>query len=59
MDWAERGGQLAFQEVENPSEENVVTFMNLALFWYSQGVWRRSFIHKGSTGLVARTVTGC
>lgn len=47
IDWAERAGKLVFQEVENPNENNIVTFMNLGLFWYSQGIWRRSYIHKG------------
>ena len=36
------------QDVENPTEDNLVTFLNLTLFWYSQGSWRRSYIHKGS-----------
>ncbi len=47
-EWAERAARLAFQDVEEPHEENVVTFLNLALFWYSQGSWRKSFIHKGT-----------
>ncbi|KFZ17772.1 hypothetical protein V501_01572 [Pseudogymnoascus sp. VKM F-4519 (FW-2642)] len=46
--WAERAGKLAFQEVESPNEDNIVAFINLALFWYSQGSWRRSYIHKGN-----------
>lgn len=37
-----------FQEAENPHEDNIVTFMNLALFYYSQGMWRRAYIHKGT-----------
>ena len=44
--WAERAGRLAFQEVENPNEDNIATFVNLGLFWYSQGSWQRSYIHK-------------
>ncbi|KIX09067.1 uncharacterized protein Z518_00145 [Rhinocladiella mackenziei CBS 650.93] len=47
-EWAERAGKLVFQEVENPHGDSIVTFMNLALFWYSQGLWRRSYIHKGN-----------
>ncbi|OCT45726.1 hypothetical protein CLCR_01616 [Cladophialophora carrionii] len=46
-EWADQAGKLAFQDIENPTEDHVVTFMNLALFWYSQGAWRRSAIHKG------------
>lgn len=45
--WAELAGKLAFQEVESPNEDNIVAFVNLGLFWYSQGSWRRSYIHKG------------
>ncbi|KIX99503.1 uncharacterized protein Z520_05079 [Fonsecaea multimorphosa CBS 102226] len=52
-EWADQAGKLAFQEVENPTDEHIVTFMNLALFWYSQGSWRRSFIHKGNAAQIA------
>lgn len=45
--WAERAGKLALNEIETPNEDNLVTFSTLTLFWYSQGSWRRSFIHKG------------
>lgn len=47
MEWANRAGALVFQEAETPHEENLVTFMNLALLFYSHGLWRRSYIHKG------------
>ena len=46
-EWAERAGKIAFQNVETPTQNNVVVFLNLALFWYSQGSWRRSYVHKG------------
>ncbi|KAH7370243.1 hypothetical protein BKA65DRAFT_13263 [Rhexocercosporidium sp. MPI-PUGE-AT-0058] len=46
--WAEQAGKLAFQEVEHPTEDNIAAFMNLGLFWYSQGSWRRSNIHYGN-----------
>ncbi|OBT83774.1 hypothetical protein VE02_07461 [Pseudogymnoascus sp. 03VT05] len=46
--WAKLAGKLAFQEVESPNEDNIVAFINLGLFWYSQGSWRRSYIHKGN-----------
>ncbi|OQU96863.1 Fungal specific transcription factor domain-containing protein isoform 3 [Cladophialophora immunda] len=52
-EWADQAGKLAFQEVENPTDEHIVTFMNLALFWYSQGSWRRSVIHKGTAAQIA------
>lgn len=45
--WATRAGQLVFQEVDNPQEENIVTFVNLTLFWYEQGQWRKCSIYQG------------
>lgn len=47
MEWAERAGKLVFQEVEDMYEDNVVSFINLALFWHSQGSWRKAYLHKG------------
>jgi hypothetical protein len=41
-EWAERGTRLVFQEADEPEEENIPAFINLALFWYSQGMWRKS-----------------
>ncbi|KAH7148209.1 hypothetical protein EDB81DRAFT_791762 [Dactylonectria macrodidyma] len=48
IEWAKRAGRLVFQEIEELSEENLVTFSNLALFWHSQGSWRISQLHKGN-----------
>ncbi|KAI3037155.1 hypothetical protein CBS147352_11095 [Aspergillus niger] len=36
-EWAEAAGRMAFQEAESPNGDNVVVFLNLALFWYSVG----------------------
>ncbi|KAI5456813.1 hypothetical protein BGZ63DRAFT_396209 [Mariannaea sp. PMI_226] len=47
-EWAERAGRLVLSEVETPNEDNIVSFLILALFWYSRGNWRRSHIHKGN-----------
>ena len=47
LEWANRAGKLVFQEAEELLEDNVVTFANLALFWYSQGSWRKGALHKG------------
>lgn len=33
---------MAFQEAESPNGDNVVVFLNLALFWYSVGQFRRA-----------------
>ena len=41
-EWAERGTRLVFEEADEPNEENIPAFMNLALYWYSQGMWRKS-----------------
>ncbi|KAF5614770.1 uncharacterized protein FTJAE_13605 [Fusarium tjaetaba] len=46
-EWAECAARLVLKEVEKPNEDNVISFLILALFWYSQGNWRRSYIHKG------------
>lgn len=52
--WAEQAGKLALLEGEEPDEETVVSFINLGLFWYSQGDWRRSIIYEGYASLNAR-----
>ena len=46
-EWADRAGKLALNELEMVHEDNIVTFASLSLFWYTQGSWRRSYIHKG------------
>ena len=33
-------------ELGEPKEENIVTFINLALYWYSEGEWRKAFVYK-------------
>lgn len=53
-EWAERAGKLVFEEVESVNEDNIVTFLNLSLFWYSQGSWRRAYIHRGEVALTLR-----
>lgn len=49
LEWAKRAGSLVFQEVEEFYEDNIVTFCNLAMFWHSQGSWRISQLHKGTS----------
>ncbi len=46
-EWAETAARRVLGEVETPNEDNIVSFLTLALFWYSSGNWRRSHIHKG------------
>ncbi|KAF4435115.1 hypothetical protein FACUT_7416 [Fusarium acutatum] len=46
--WAKTAGALVFQDAEELSDDNLVTFCNLSLFWHSQGSWRISYLHKGS-----------
>lgn len=53
-EWAERAGRLALLEAEEPSQDTVISFTNLGLFWYSQGHWRRSLIYEGYASLNAR-----
>jgi hypothetical protein len=45
-EWAERASRVAFEEAQFPREENVATLINLALFWYSEGEFRRSAMHE-------------
>jgi hypothetical protein len=47
IEWAKQAGKLVFQEAEDLHEDNIVTFCNLALFWFSQGSWRIAYLHKG------------
>ncbi len=47
LEWVQRAGKLVFQDVEESAWENIITFMNLALFWHSQGFWMRTYLHKG------------
>ncbi|EXJ69398.1 uncharacterized protein A1O5_07434 [Cladophialophora psammophila CBS 110553] len=48
VEWAERAGKLVFDVIESPQEDNVITCLILALFWYNQGSWQRSYILKGN-----------
>ncbi|KNG83811.1 hypothetical protein ANOM_008001, partial [Aspergillus nomiae NRRL 13137] len=50
-EWAEAAGRMALREVESPKSENVVVFLNLALFWYSHGQFRRSNMLTACTRL--------
>ncbi|KAI1346479.1 hypothetical protein F5Y01DRAFT_297708 [Xylaria sp. FL0043] len=52
LEWAQKAGKLVLQDAEELIWENVVTFMNLALFWHSQGSWRRAYFHKGNAFLL-------
>ncbi|KAI0425589.1 hypothetical protein F5Y09DRAFT_321428 [Xylaria sp. FL1042] len=52
LEWAQKAGKLVLQDAEELAWENVVTFMNLALFWHSQGSWRRAYFHKGNAFLL-------
>ncbi|KAI0148667.1 hypothetical protein GGR57DRAFT_475151 [Xylariaceae sp. FL1272] len=46
--WAKKAGKLVFENAEELAQENIVTFLNLALFWHSMGAWRRAYLHKGN-----------
>lgn len=45
-EWATRAGSLVYAELAEPREENIVTYINLALYWYSIGEWRKCFLLK-------------
>lgn len=47
LEWGHRAGALVCQELEAFEEDIMVTSVNLALFWHSQGSWRTSFLHRG------------
>jgi hypothetical protein len=56
-EWAEAAGGMVFPKIEFPREENLVVFLNLALFWYSIGEFQRSNMHAGRPPLGATGMT--
>ncbi|KID80450.1 zinc finger transcription factor 1, partial [Metarhizium brunneum ARSEF 3297] len=44
LEWAEKAQALVFAHLAVPKEENLVTLLNLTLFWYRLGQWQRSFL---------------
>lgn len=54
--WAEEAGRLVFSQTETPTEENIVTFLNLAMFWYSQGRWQRVLVHESNAVCTVRVL---
>ncbi|KAJ3544002.1 hypothetical protein NM208_g3281 [Fusarium decemcellulare] len=52
-EWAEEAGRLAFSGIESPTEDKVVTFLNLALFWYNQGQWQRMMVFEANAQCTA------
>ncbi|KAF4466647.1 zinc finger transcription factor 1 [Fusarium albosuccineum] len=53
-EWAEEAGRLAFSDIECPTEDKIVTFLNLALFWYNQGQWQRMMVFEANAQCTAR-----
>ncbi|KAL1961575.1 hypothetical protein VTN77DRAFT_1427 [Rasamsonia byssochlamydoides] len=51
--WADRASKLVFQEIEEPNEDNLITLVNLSLYWYSQGEWRKSTVMKGNATTIS------
>jgi hypothetical protein len=45
-EWAERASCIAFEAVQIPREENIVSLLTLSLFWYAEGQFRRSSMHE-------------
>lgn len=54
-EWAKRAGRLVFSDIETFHEENFVTFVNLSVFWHSQGSWRTFYLYKGAGRILTRT----
>lgn len=48
LEWAQLAGKLVLRQADELHEEDVVTTINLGLFWHSQGSWRKSFFYKGA-----------
>lgn len=46
-EWAEAAGRAAFLQFENPCHDNIVVFINLALYWYGAGQFQRTSVHAG------------
>lgn len=57
LEWAQTAGKLVLREVEELHEEDIITFLNLALFWHTQGSWRKCYIHKGAKLSTIHSVT--
>ncbi|KIL85000.1 cupin 2 domain-containing protein [Fusarium avenaceum] len=53
-EWAEEAGRLALSQVEFPTEDNLVTFLNLTLFWFSQGQWQRMMAFEANAQCTSR-----
>ncbi|KAK3650409.1 hypothetical protein LTR56_006388 [Elasticomyces elasticus] len=47
-EWAQRAGKLAFSEIETFNKDLAVTFLNLSMYWYSQGSWKISSLHRAN-----------
>jgi hypothetical protein len=47
MEWAQRASRRVFQELHEFHDDSLVTFVNMSLFWMSQGSWRMAILHKG------------
>lgn len=46
-EWAEAASRAAFLELETPCHDNIVVFLNLALYWYGVGKFQRTSVHAG------------
>ncbi|KAK4893554.1 hypothetical protein LTR27_008021 [Elasticomyces elasticus] len=46
-EWAHRANRLAFQEMHEFHDDSLATFINLSIFWHSQGSWRMAMLCKG------------
>ena len=47
LEWAHRAGKLVLQELHEFHDDSLVTFVNMGVFWHSQGNWRMAILNKG------------
>jgi hypothetical protein len=54
QDWADQAGKLILAEADQPTEENIITSINLVLFWFSQGQWQRALVYESNSVCTSR-----
>lgn len=52
--WAERAGKLVLAEFDQPTEDNIVTCLNLTWFWFSVGHWERTLVYEAISASTSR-----
>jgi hypothetical protein len=52
--WADQAGKLILAEADQPTEESIITSINLVLFWFSQGQWQRALVYESNSVCTSR-----